>query len=72
MLERLERRAAGLVRERAAERRARVAARIEAAVPGVTVGVADEAVTIVGRGLGRRYDRSAALRWAIAEACDER
>lgn len=72
MLERLERRAAGLVRERAAERRARVAARIEASVPGVTVSVADEAVTIAGRGLGRRYDRSATLRWAIAEACNER
>lgn len=72
MFERLERNVAALAEKRASDRRERVVARIATAVPEVTVAVADEAVTIAGRGLGRRYDRSAALRWTISEACDER
>lgn len=72
MLERLERRGAGLALERAAARRTAVAERIEAVVAGVAVQGEGEAVTVTGRGLARRYGRSAALRWAIAEACDER
>lgn len=49
-----------------------MAAGIEASLPEVSVSVADEAVTIDGRRLGRRYNRSETLRWAIAEACNER
>lgn len=72
MLERLERRGERLARERAEARRARIARRLQAAAPGVAVTSDGEAVAMAGRGLRRRYDRSAALRWAIQEACDER
>lgn len=72
MFERLERRGAALARERAKDRRERIAGRLEAAVPGVAVSADGEVVAMAGRGLRRRYDRSAALRWQIAEACDER
>lgn len=72
MLERLERRGRALAREQAEALQARIAARIEAAVPWVSVASEAGAVELAGRGLGRRYGRSAALRWDIAEACDER
>ncbi len=71
MFERLEQSGEALARERAGERRERIARRIAAAVPGVAVGIDGDAVNISGRGLARRYDRSAALRWGIKEACDE-
>lgn len=72
MFERLERRGERLAQDRADARRRRIAERIEAAVPGVAVSVDGDAVGLSGRGLVRRYDRSAALRWQIAEAGNER
>ena len=72
MFEKLERRGALLAREQAEARRARTAERIAAALPGIAVISEGGTIEMAGRGLGRRYGRSATLRWTIKEACDER
>lgn len=70
MFQRLGQRGERLAARRAAACRERIAATLDAAVPG-TAAVEGEAVVLSGPGLTRRYDASADLRWRIAEACNE-
>lgn len=69
MLERLMLHGAALARKAAAERRSALAAELRDEIPeGVRVSEAEdqEAVTLEGRGLGRRFALESELRWLLS------
>lgn len=67
MFERLMLHGAALARKAAAERRSALAAELREEVPeGVRASEEEEAVTLEGRGLGRRFALESELRWLLS------
>jgi hypothetical protein len=67
MFERLMLHGAALARKAAGERRSALAAELRDEVPeGVRVGEDEAAVTLEGRGLGRRFALESELRWLLS------
>jgi hypothetical protein len=67
MFERLMLHGAALARKAAEQRRSKLAAELRGEAPeGVRVGEDGEAVTLEGRGLGRRFALESELRWLLS------
>lgn len=72
MFERLIRRGTALAESMARRRRERLAEALREEPPaGVRVEQAGEAVTLSGRGLGRRYATEPALRWLVVRSAQD-